>query len=95
MIFRTSGSRFSATTRSSSSVTVTTQLFECRAIPLYFIVASCWLKLVRKLTLIPPPTSAAGGRLDDFQYRFTRWQDKSVLSEGSAFVPARSALVSG
>ena len=47
--------RFSATTRSSSSVTVTTLLFECRSIPLYFISASRWLKQVRKLTLTPPP----------------------------------------
>ena len=50
-----SGSRFSATTRSASSVTVTTLLFECRSIPLYFISGLLWLSQVRKLTLTPPP----------------------------------------
>jgi hypothetical protein len=47
-------SRFSAITRSSSSVTVTTLLFECKSIPLYFISTSRLLKKVRKLTLTSP-----------------------------------------
>ena len=40
---RSLGKRFSAITQSSSSVTVTTLLFECRSIPLYFVFGLLWL----------------------------------------------------
>jgi hypothetical protein len=44
-----------AETDPRSKATVTKQLFECRSIPLYFILVSCRLKLVCKLTLTHPP----------------------------------------
>ena len=52
----------------SSSVIVTTLLFGCKSIALYFILASWGLKKqIRKLILLPPPISAADSRLDAFQ----------------------------
>src|SRR5438132_4497586 len=51
---RSLGSRRWYTIRSSSSLTTTTLLFECRSIPLNFIWASFGLKRDRTLTLAPP-----------------------------------------
>ena len=41
--------------------TVTTLLFECKSIPLYFILASCRLKQVCKPHFNPPPPAVRGG----------------------------------
>ena len=50
---RSLGRRFSATTRSSSSATVTTLLFECRSIPPYFICYAHSLGLATKVPIAP------------------------------------------
>src|SRR5262245_4080893 len=53
--------------RSDSSLTTTMQLFECRSIPLYFMIGLLWVIAFRKLTLTHTTCGWWGGRLDDYQ----------------------------
>jgi hypothetical protein len=68
--------RFSTTTCSCPSVTVTKQLFECRSIPLYFILASSKENL--QTSLYPRHLTAAGGRIDEFQKSKQRFAPDGV-----------------